>query len=109
MPMDVNEISSIFIGVSVGHFLAGLLIMGIPDNKVHGANMGSTWVLSATDGPHVGPMNPAIRDVSAFVADYATISYTDNDHNIRRHFGIWYLNFSIRQQEHIFYFHPTKW
>ena len=28
----------------------------------HGANMGPTWVLSAPDGPHVGPMNLAIRD-----------------------------------------------
>ena len=28
-----------------------------PDSKVHGANMGPTWVLSAPDGPHVGPMN----------------------------------------------------
>ena len=26
-----------------------------PDSKVHGANMGPTWVLSAPDGPHVGP------------------------------------------------------
>ena len=32
-----------------------------PDNKVHGANMGPTWVLSAPDGPHVGPMELAIR------------------------------------------------
>ena len=32
-----------------------------PDNKVHGANMGPTWVLSARDGPHVGPMNITIR------------------------------------------------
>ena len=31
------------------------------DSKVHGANMGPTWVLSAPDGPHVGPMNLAIR------------------------------------------------
>ena len=23
-----------------------------PDSKVHGANMGPTWVLSAPDGPH---------------------------------------------------------
>ena len=37
----------------------------IPDSKVHGANMGPTWVLSAPDGPHVGPMNLAIRDTSA--------------------------------------------
>ena len=27
----------------------------------NGANMGPTWVLSAPDGPHVGPMNLAIR------------------------------------------------
>ena len=32
-----------------------------PDIKVHGAKMGPTWVLSAPDGPHVGPMNLAIR------------------------------------------------
>ena len=32
-----------------------------PDRKIHGANMGPTWVLSAPDGPHVGPMNLAIR------------------------------------------------
>ena len=32
------------------------------DSKVHGANMGPTWVLSALDGPHVAPMNLAIRE-----------------------------------------------
>ena len=31
-----------------------------PDSKVRGANMGPNWVLSAPDGPHVGPMNLAI-------------------------------------------------
>ena len=42
----------------------------IPDNKVHGANMGPTWVLSAPDGPHIGPMNLAIWDAYFFgVAD----------------------------------------
>ena len=35
----------------------------IPDNKVPGANMGSTWDLSAPDTPHLGPMNLAISDV----------------------------------------------
>ena len=34
----------------------------IPDSKVRGANMGPTWILSAPDGPHVGPMNLNIRD-----------------------------------------------
>ena len=33
-----------------------------PDSKVHGANMGPTWVLSA---PDVGPMDLAIRVVHA--------------------------------------------
>ena len=32
-----------------------------PDSKVQGANMGPTWVLSAPDGPHVGPMNLTTR------------------------------------------------
>ena len=31
-------------------------------NKVHGANMGPTWVLSTQDGSRVGPMNLSIRD-----------------------------------------------
>ena len=31
------------------------------DSKVRGANMGPIWVLSAPDGPHVGPMNLAVR------------------------------------------------
>ena len=34
----------------------------IHDSKVHGTNMGSTWVMSAPDGPHVGPMSLVIRD-----------------------------------------------
>ena len=33
-----------------------------PDNKVHGANMGPTWVLSVPGGPHNGPINLAIRE-----------------------------------------------
>ena len=32
-----------------------------PDNKVHGANMGPTWVLPAPDGPHISPMNRVLR------------------------------------------------
>ena len=31
-----------------------------PDNNVHGANMGPTWVRSAPGGPHIGLMNLAI-------------------------------------------------
>ena len=32
-----------------------------PENKVHGANMGPTWLLSAPDGAHVSPMSFAFR------------------------------------------------
>ena len=32
-----------------------IFLAAIPDSKVHGANMGPIWVLSAPDGPHVGP------------------------------------------------------
>ena len=33
-----------------------------PGNRVHGTNMGPTWILSAPHEPHVGPMNLAIRE-----------------------------------------------
>ena len=33
-----------------------------PDNKFHVVHMGPTWVLSSPGGPHVGPMNLALRD-----------------------------------------------
>ena len=36
--------------------------LNIPDSNFHGAHMGPTWVLAAPGGPHVGPMNLAIRD-----------------------------------------------
>ena len=35
----------------------------VPDTKVHGVNMGPTWVLSAPDEPHVSPMSLVIRGV----------------------------------------------
>ena len=38
-----------------------LLMLLSPESKVHGANMGPTWALSAPDGPHDVPMNLAIR------------------------------------------------
>ena len=44
------------------------IVKDSPDDKVHGANMGPTWVLSAPDGPYVGPMNLAIR-VSIEITD----------------------------------------
>ena len=43
--------------------------MGNPDSKIHGVNMGPTWVLWAPDGPHVDPMNLAIREVNLLGRD----------------------------------------
>ena len=42
-------------------WMAWCHFMNNPESNVHGANMGPTWVLSAPDGHHVGPMNLAIR------------------------------------------------
>ena len=36
-----------------------------PDSTVHGAHMGPTWVLSAPDGLHIGPMNLAMTESTA--------------------------------------------
>ena len=33
------------------------------DSKVHGANMGPTWVRQDPGWPHVGPMNIAVWEV----------------------------------------------
>ena len=46
-------------------YAASLKCNTYPHNKVHGANIGPIWVLSAPDGPHVGPMNLAIRNAYA--------------------------------------------
>ena len=45
-----------------------------PDSKVHWASMGPTWVLPASDGPHVGPMNLAIG-VSQYYVDIYNIYF----------------------------------
>ena len=52
-------------GIMIDRYCAAVagafLDRGNPDSKVHGANMGPTWDLSARGGAHVGPMNLAIR------------------------------------------------
>ena len=39
-----------------------------PDSKIHGANMGPTWVLLGPGGPHAGPIKHAIRVCMIFNA-----------------------------------------
>ena len=65
---EMNPKNNPLVSAQIVHHLSTYIILYVccefkicPDSKVHGANMGPTWVLSAPDGPHVGPMNLAIR------------------------------------------------
>ena len=62
LPLIVHHRSIIF-GVRLCIRWQNRQINDNPHSKVCGANMGPIWVLSAPDGPHVGPMNLAIREV----------------------------------------------
>ena len=69
----------IIIGFAIWHSI--FIRIHVPDSKVHGTNMGPTWVLSAPDGPHVGPMNLALRGtkkVIKIINMAAIISVTDD-------------------------------
>ena len=44
-------------------FLSSVVNSDYPDSKVHGANMGPIWGRQDPGGPHVGPMNFAIREL----------------------------------------------
>ena len=68
-----------------------------PDSKVHGANMGPTWVLSAPDGPHVCPMNLAIWVVMA-IALYTHIPIYNLPLTISTdHFLVLYIHQYIKE------------
>ena len=56
-----------------------LLYENTLDSKVYGANIGPTWDLSAPDGPHVVPMNLAIRDAPDVPGLYRKSSDTANN------------------------------
>ena len=58
----MNGMSRVILGhPSRNMHLIWLAVEYNPDSKIHGANMGPTWVLSPPDGPHVGSMNLAIN------------------------------------------------
>ena len=44
-------------------YMTGMITIppSFPKSKVHGANIGPTWVLSPPGGPHVGPINLAVK------------------------------------------------
>ena len=57
------------------------------DSNVHDANMGPTWVLSAPDGPHVGPMNLAIRVF--IICNLVNHNLGKNTDLWKKHYIIW--------------------
>ena len=52
-----------------------------PDSKVYGANMGPTSILSAPDGPHVGPINLAIREDMWCILGLLCVIYEVNENH----------------------------
>ena len=74
-----------------------------PDSKVHGANMGPTWVLSAPDGPHVGPMNLAIRaPAQANISHYCWAQAMATSVFIYYHiYSYWFINPNQSHQAHM--------
>ena len=50
--------------------------------------MGPTWVLSAADGPHVGPMNLAIKDVNLGFQSSISKEYEHDIIRYRHEFNI---------------------
>ena len=68
-----------------------------PDSKIHGANMGPTWVLSAPDGPHVGAMNLAIREAISW--KMLTYLPAENSYSL---FYFFYLKMLCTEWWHIF-------
>ena len=66
-----------------------------PDSKVHGANMGPTWALSAPGGPHVGPMNLAIREAIKR-RGHKEVTYTVE---MKAYLRTWTTQYEDRRQE----------
>ena len=63
---DVGRNSIYMLEVDTASGYLGILgqWMGIPNNKVHGGNMGPIWGRQGPGGAHVGPMNLAIWDIT---------------------------------------------
>ena len=58
--------TNMFMHICLCHFGAHFphnftVVHTFPDSKIHGAYMGPTWGQQDPGGPHVGPMNLAIR------------------------------------------------
>ena len=69
-----------------------------PYNKVHGANMGPTWVLSAPHGPHVGPMDLAIRDTFLLMSFAKALFFTKKKMGCSGYYHSVFRNFCLTKE-----------
>ena len=81
-----------------GQALAGIMMKYLgpvvyPDSKVHGANMGPTGDLSVPSGPHVRPMNLAIR---VYTGPEACIKDTTAIWRCRKPLNQWQCSFQMK-------------
>ena len=60
--LPVNRVKHRFLNINACKYF--------PNNKVHGAHMGSIWGRQHPGGPHVGPMNFAIWVQVPFTCDW---------------------------------------
>ena len=79
--------SAVFVEGPVTGVLVLLVLLttpqSTPESKVHGANTGPTWVLSAPGGSYVDPMNLAIWDNKGKRVYHITFSF--------RHIDIYFI------------------
>ena len=63
-----------------------------PDSKIHGANMGPTWLLWAPGGSHVSPMNLAIRvpNIASHLIKTNWLLFCKNVFSWKKGFVFWY-------------------
>ena len=64
--------------------LSALISVGtVPDNKVHGANMGPTWVLSAQMGPMLATwtlLSGVLCEIAQDLTDHLKLYYDQQKH-----------------------------
>ena len=101
--------------ISLTSRVKGSLLHSCPDSKFHGANMGPIWGRQNPGGPHVGPMNLAIRvgtpmdlkgQMTMALHTYRPRQFQLTWFGVNRASSRWVTVF-IRSQEH--FLHPWTW
>ena len=80
--------------------------LNCPDSKFHGVNMGPTWVLSAPDGPHVGPMKHCYQGGHVLTCTGINIIKRSSRYKAWVIYNIWVVGMVKRSLDK---YHSTKW